>query len=149
MTITGDYVLLKSREVQVKETRQPTQQELLLRTSQEAGFSSTVGLGQFFGTRPRCNAEGKWIVPACNEFTKPRPIEGAMMVNILLGQHNNWSRLTRGRLRGSMSHVPRDLRAMTIASGKYCTDTTEFELEIDGLDCVFVNGGTAFAPTQP
>ena len=39
-----------------------------MRTSQAAGFSETVGLDQFFRTRPRCNAEGKWIAPACKEL---------------------------------------------------------------------------------
>ena len=81
MCAVGDDVLLEVKRV--KESPEPTQRELVMRASQEAGLSNTVGLGQFFRTRPRCNVEGNWIALACNEFTKPRFIEGATVTKVL------------------------------------------------------------------
>ena len=54
-----DHVLLESKIEQVKEPPQPTQPELIVKASQEAGFSRTTDLGQFFRTRPVCDAHGK------------------------------------------------------------------------------------------
>ena len=92
-----DHVLPESRKEQVKETLEPTQHELLSRTSQEAGFSKTIGLGQSSRARPRCNAEGKWIVPSCKELTKPRSIERATIIKVFSKRDKNWSRSGRHR----------------------------------------------------
>ena len=73
-------MLLESTKEQVKEPPEPTQQQLVVRASQESGFPETAGLGQFFRTRPRCDAIKR---PDCQEFTELRSVEGAMMLNIL------------------------------------------------------------------
>ena len=44
----GDHVLLESKKEDVKNTLGPTQQELVVKASKEAGFSGTIGDGQFF-----------------------------------------------------------------------------------------------------
>ena len=76
----GDHVLLESnKKAQAKEPPEPTQQELIVKAYQEAGFTQTADNGQFFGTRLVCDAHGRSIAPYCKKFTRPRSIEGSMI----------------------------------------------------------------------
>ena len=92
--------LPKVNKEQVKDSLEPTQQELILRAPQEAGFSKPVGLDQFFRTGPRHNG-----VLASKKFTEPESIEGTMMMKVVLGQLQTWSLIRPIRLRGPRSHV--------------------------------------------
>ena len=76
----GDHVLLESKKEQVKEPHETTQQELVVKASEEAGFSNTVDVGQLFRTRPVCDAHGRSAAPYCNTITRPRSIEGSKRV---------------------------------------------------------------------
>ena len=58
------HVLTELTKEQEKEPLQPTQQELMVKASQEAGFSKTIDICQFFRTRPLCNTDGKWVCTA-------------------------------------------------------------------------------------
>ena len=44
-------MLLETRKEHVETLLEPTQQELVVLASEEAGFSNTVDVGQFFRTR--------------------------------------------------------------------------------------------------
>ena len=109
----GDQLLPESNKEQVKEPPQPTQQELMEKASQEAGFSYTIDIGQFFRTRPLCNTHGKWVVPLCREFTRPSSIEGSRILGNIL------ARSQTGRLRGSMSDVQINPSTNGIIGGRY------------------------------
>ena len=47
-------MLLESKKEQVEKPPEPTQQELVVIASEEAGFSKTVDVGQFIRTRLVC-----------------------------------------------------------------------------------------------
>ena len=131
-----------------------------MRTSQQAGFSKTVGWGLFFRTRPRRNAEGR-IVRACKEFSKRRPIERSMVMSILHEVFKLSFVSRRIRLRGSRSQVHRGSSADTTASGKCCMDTYEpwsdamgtsiirMCTKIEGTECIFGYGGVAAVQAKP
>ena len=71
----GDHVFLDSKKEQVKEPPEPTQQELVVRAMQVAGFSKAVNVGQFFPARLVCDALGTSTAPYCEEITKPKSVE--------------------------------------------------------------------------
>ena len=100
----GDHVLPESKKEQVK-TPEPTQQEFVVKASQEAGFSKTVDIGQCFRKRVVCYARGRSIAPYFKEFTKPRCIEGSRMIRTTSWTNQSWSRSSCLRLRGSRSLV--------------------------------------------
>ena len=127
----------------MKEILEPTKQQLIMRTSQEAvfskktGFSKTTGLGQFFRTRPRCNVEGKWI-------DDERPFR-------------KFKTYSSQRLKVSCAQIkvssPSQVASTAwIRTSRWVTQwahqLSEFEAEFEGTDTVFVNGGTAVAQTQ-
>ena len=58
------HVLTELKKEQEKEPLQPTQQELMVKASQEAEFSKTTDVGHFFKTRPLYNTDGKWVCTA-------------------------------------------------------------------------------------
>ena len=97
----GDHVLSEPKKAQVKELPEPTQHELGVKASQEVRFSKTVNVGQFFSTRPECDAHGRSTAPYCKELTTPRSIEGSMTIRNIPGRTPNLSRATHFRLRGS------------------------------------------------
>ena len=71
----GNHVLLESKKEHVRKTSEATQQELVVKASEEAGLSKTVDVGQFSRTRAVCDARGRNIALYCKEFYKPRSIE--------------------------------------------------------------------------
>ena len=61
----GDHLLPDSKKEKVEEPPQPTQQELIVKASQEAGTPTTIDIGQCFTT-------GKWFAPPSKDFARPR-----------------------------------------------------------------------------
>ena len=49
VSAAGDHLLLESEKEMVEEPPQPTQQELVVKASHDAGFSNTIGIGQCSG----------------------------------------------------------------------------------------------------
>ena len=61
------------------------QQELVVIVSEEAGFSKTVAVGQFFRTRVVCDVRERNTAPYCKTIAKPRSIQGSRMVRNIPG----------------------------------------------------------------
>ena len=73
LCVVGHYLLPESKKEQVKEPLEPTQQELVVKASQEAGFSKTlVVVDQFFRTSLVCVAHGRSVALYWEDFTRPR-----------------------------------------------------------------------------
>ena len=58
----SDHLLPKSEKEPVEEPPQLTEQEFSMNASQEARFSKTIDVRQFFRTRPLCSTNRKSIV---------------------------------------------------------------------------------------
>ena len=84
-----DHVLPESREEQVKEIREPTKQELLVKTSQEAGFSNTVGQFDWVNSSEKDRGamlkENGLYRPAKNS-QNPDPLKRATMIKVFSGK---------------------------------------------------------------
>ena len=74
----------ESEEEQGKEAHEPTQQELDVKASQDAGFSKTVDVRQNLQneTGTRCSWEKHSVI----EFTRQRSVEGSMIVSNVPGR---------------------------------------------------------------
>ena len=105
----GDHVLPESKKEQVREPPEPTQEELVVKVSEEAGFSKKKKkrwmLVNSLEERPVCDARGRNTAPYCKEFTRPRSIEGFGMVRNIPGTTTIGPVLDIFVFRGSRSHV--------------------------------------------
>ena len=81
----GDRVLPESKKEQVEKPPEPTQQELVVTASEQAVFSKTVYVGQFFKTMAVCEARTRITAPYCKEFTQTRSIEGCRIIRSIFG----------------------------------------------------------------
>ena len=77
----GDHVLLESRENQVKKMLETTQRELLVRTSPDQDCQNQFDWVNSSEQGRGVNAERKWIVQVCKEFTKTH--DGAEVLKII------------------------------------------------------------------
>ena len=139
---------------------EPTQQELVMRASQEAGFSKTIGLGQFFRTRPRCNNEGKWIALPCKGFTKPRSIDGSRTVKVIpertqIGPVLDVLVSEDQGIKCMEMIVPSPSKVASTAwirisrgATQWARTSSEIAPGFERTDCVFMTGGTAVAQAQ-
>ena len=164
----GDHVLLESSKERVQKTPEPTQQELVVEASKEAVSSKTVDVGQFFRTRPICNAHGRSTTPCCKKNTRS-------IIKIFAGS-STISRHIQGTTNiGAVVDVfvSEDQGlfscALTLKYRHHCTVLHGYEQVVEiheghvnrlishqtyaGTDCVFFfffqNGGTAIAQAQP
>ena len=120
----GDHVLLESKEEQVKERPEPTQQELVVEASQEAGCSNTVDL--------RVVATEEAVRRIANNLFVSED-QGLLCVDIEVSSPLHG--IAWNRIRCGPAQWPRQ--------------SSEFAPEIEGRDTVFTNGGTAVARAQP
>ena len=77
----GDHLLLESKKDKVGAPPQPTQHELIVKDSQEAGFSQTIA-----GQDPQSNPHGRWTVPDYKELDKPRSTGGSKLLRNFFGR---------------------------------------------------------------
>ena len=156
----GDHVLHESKKEQVKETLEPTQQELVVRTSQEAGFSKKNRCCSNFQNETHMRCSWKKHCAWWQIIYQTKIYRRSMIKEKHPQRNQNQSHSGRFRLRGSRSHVHRHQSVVTVECGKYCMDTCKqwshtihanlqnsHQRSKDPM--FFLNGGTAAAQAQP
>ena len=158
----GHRFLSDTRKERMEEPLQPKQEEpqKIAKVSRCRSLTHKNGCGQFFRTRPQCNAHGRYIVHAGKEPYKPRSVEGWRLLKGTPGKNQI------GFVMQTLVSDDQGLMCIEILvpTASVMVDTAwvrgnrggtqlarqdrELEPEIEGIEVVSAREGTAVAPSQ-